>query len=105
MVCVMLSDPALPHAPSPVPTLVATSLLAVLDVVRLDTLLRLHAVKWLCFLLLEVDHFVRAPGHGWVGGAGQVCGSAGGCGSAGVGALLPVASFRCVPPQHVLPRS
>lgn len=34
MVCVLLSDPSLPHAPSPLPTLVVTSFLAVLDMVR-----------------------------------------------------------------------
>ena len=34
MVCVMLSDPSLPHAPAPLPTLIVTSFLGVLDMVR-----------------------------------------------------------------------
>ena len=34
--------------------------------IRLDTLLRLHAIKWLCFAFLEADHHLRAPGHGCV---------------------------------------
>ncbi len=33
MVCVLLSDPALPHSPAPLPTLVVTSFLGVLDMV------------------------------------------------------------------------
>ncbi|KAL4457441.1 hypothetical protein ABPG75_012306 [Micractinium tetrahymenae] len=65
MVCVLLSDPSLPHSPAPLPTLVVTSFLAVLDTIRLDTLLRLHTIKWLCFLFLEADHLMRAPGHSW----------------------------------------
>lgn len=39
--------------------------------IRLETLLRLQAIKWLCFLFLEADYFMRAPGHG--------CGLAWGC--------------------------
>jgi hypothetical protein len=34
MVCVLLSDPTLPHAPAPLPALVATAFLGVLDMVR-----------------------------------------------------------------------
>eukprot|EP00887_Chlorella_sp_A99_P002798 scaffold6.g2798.t1 len=101
MVCVILSDPALPHSPAPLSAMVVTSFLAVLDMVRrrvaacahpalagvpsgsrraphlrctlavacpgeqmrLDTLLRLHAIKWLCFLFLEADRCLRAPVH------------------------------------------
>ncbi|PSC69024.1 putative leucine-rich repeat receptor kinase [Micractinium conductrix] len=63
MVCVMLSDPSLPHSPAPLPTLIVTSFLAVLDMIRLDTMLRLSAIKWLCFLFQETDHLMRAPGH------------------------------------------
>ena len=32
--------------------------------IRLDTLMRLYAIKWLCFMFLETDHYLRAPGHG-----------------------------------------
>lgn len=106
MVCVLLSDPTLPHAPAPLPALVATAFLGVLDMVRkkegggrkdgegcacatrrmmlpccaphrfplappypgpqirLESLLRLHAVKWLCFFIVEADFWLRAPGHG-----------------------------------------
>ena len=42
MVCVMLSDPSLPHSPAPLPTLIVTSFLTVLDMVRL----RLRAGLW-----------------------------------------------------------
>lgn len=63
MVCVILSDPALPHSPAPLSAMVVTSFLAVLDMMRLDTLLRLHAIKWLCFLFLEADRCLRAPVH------------------------------------------
>ena len=38
MVCVMLSDPSLPHSPAPLPTLIVTSCLTVLDMVRLPAL-------------------------------------------------------------------
>ena len=62
MVCVILSDPNLPHSPVPLSTMVVTSFLAVLDMLRLGTLLELHVVKWLCFAFLEADHFMRAPG-------------------------------------------
>ena len=62
MVCVILSDPALPHSPVPLSTMVVTSFLAVLDMLRLGTLMELHVVKWLCFAFLEADHFMRAPG-------------------------------------------
>ncbi|KAL4440994.1 hypothetical protein ABPG77_010425 [Micractinium sp. CCAP 211/92] len=65
MVCVLLSDPALPHSPAPLPTLVVTSFLGVLDMIRLDTLLRLHAIKWLCFLFLEADRLMRSPDYSW----------------------------------------
>jgi hypothetical protein len=34
MICVMLSDPSLPHAPAPLPTLVVTAFLGVMDMVR-----------------------------------------------------------------------
>ena len=61
MVCVILSDPGLPHSPTPLSTLVVTSFLTVLDMVRLDTMLRLHVAKWLCFLLLEADLLWRLP--------------------------------------------
>ena len=33
MICVMLSDPSLPHAPAPLPTLVVTAFLGVMDMV------------------------------------------------------------------------
>lgn len=36
MVCVLLSDPTLPHAPAPLPSLVVTAFLGVLDTVRGD---------------------------------------------------------------------
>lgn len=62
MVCVILSDPALPHSPVSVSTMIVTSFLAVLDMLRLGTLIELHLVKWLCFAFLEADHFMRAPG-------------------------------------------
>lgn len=62
MVCVILSDPSLPHSPVSVSTMIATSFLAVLDMLRLGMLIELHIVKWLCFAFLEADHFVRAPG-------------------------------------------
>ena len=62
MVCVILSDPTLPHSPVPLSTMIVTSFLAVLDMLRLGTLLELHVVKWLCFAFLEADHFMRAPG-------------------------------------------
>ena len=29
--------------------------------VRLTTFLRLMTIKWLCFILLETDHWARAP--------------------------------------------
>lgn len=35
MICVMLSDPSLPHAPAPLPTLVVTAFLGVMDMVSL----------------------------------------------------------------------
>ena len=69
MACVVLSDPALPHAPLPLSAMVVTSFLAVLDMLRLDTLLRLHAIKWLCFAFLEADHLARAPGATRAGAA------------------------------------
>jgi len=62
MVCVILSDPELPHSPVSVSTMTVTSFLAVLDMVRLGTLIELHVVKWLCFAFLEADRFMRAPG-------------------------------------------
>jgi hypothetical protein len=62
MVCVILGDPALPHSPVSVSTMIVTSFLAVLDMLRLGTLIELHVVKWLCFAFLEADHFMRAPG-------------------------------------------
>lgn len=33
--------------------------------IRLESLLRLHVVKWLCFLIVEADFCLRAPGHWW----------------------------------------
>lgn len=36
--------------------------------IRLDTMLRLSAIKWLCFLFQETDHLMRAPGHRWAAG-------------------------------------
>jgi len=62
MVCVILSDPTLPHSPVSVSAMIVTSFLAVLDMLRLGTLIELHVVKWLCFAFLEADHFMRAPG-------------------------------------------
>jgi len=62
MVCVILSDTNLPHSPVPLSTMIVTSFLAVLDMLRLGTLLRLHSIKWLCFAFLEGDHYMRAPG-------------------------------------------
>ena len=62
MVCVILSDPTLPHSPVPTSTMIVTSFLSVLDMLRLGTLLESHVVKWLCFAFLEADHFMRAPG-------------------------------------------
>ena len=38
MVCVMLSDPSLPHSPAPLPTLIVTSFLTVLDMVSTASL-------------------------------------------------------------------
>lgn len=61
MVCVVLSDPTLPHSPIPRSTMIVTSFLAVLDMIRLGTLLQLQTIKWVCFAVLEVDHFLRAP--------------------------------------------
>lgn len=61
MVCVILSDPSLPHSPIPLSTMIVTSFLAVLDMLRLGTLLRLYTIKWMCFAFLEGDHFMRAP--------------------------------------------
>lgn len=54
MVCVILSDPTLPHSPVPLSTMIVTSFLAVLDMLRVETLLQLHAIKWMCFVFLEV---------------------------------------------------
>lgn len=62
MVCVILSDPTLPHSPVPLSTMIVTSFLAVLDMLRLDTLLRLHAINWMCFAFLEADRYMRVPG-------------------------------------------
>jgi hypothetical protein len=61
----------LPHADSDLPRPLLCSFVAALPCsallqIRLDTLLRLHAIKWLCFAFLEADHHLRAPGHGCV---------------------------------------
>lgn len=61
MVCVILSDPSLPHSPVPLSTMVVTSFLAVLDMLRMAALLQLQAIKWMCFAFLEADHYLRAP--------------------------------------------
>jgi hypothetical protein len=42
--------------------MIVTSFLAVLDMLRVETLLRLHTIKWMCFAFLESDHFMRATG-------------------------------------------
>lgn len=62
MACVILSDPTLPHSPIPLSTMIVTAFLAVLDMLRVSTLLRLHSIKWLCFLFLEADYYMRVPG-------------------------------------------
>jgi hypothetical protein len=65
MVCVILSDPSLPHAPWPVSAVAITSMLAVLDMMRFGTLLRLHSVKLMCFAFLELDRVSRARHSSW----------------------------------------
>lgn len=67
MVCVILSDPALPHSPTPLSAMVVTSFLAVLDMFRLETLLRLQSIKWVCLSLLEADRYLRLPSHSAAG--------------------------------------
>jgi hypothetical protein len=42
MVCVILSDPALPHSPTPLSAMVVTSFLAVLDMVRVTEPTGMH---------------------------------------------------------------
>lgn len=61
MSSVILSDPYLPHSPTPVSTMIVTAFLAVLDMFRLDTLLGLYSIKWVCFALLEVGQYMRVP--------------------------------------------
>jgi hypothetical protein len=59
IVCGILSDPGLPLSPTPLSTMVMTSFLEVLDMVRLETLLRLQLVKWACFAFLVADRAMR----------------------------------------------
>lgn len=62
MACMVLSDPRSPHSPVPLSIMLATTFLGVLDMFRFATLIKLHISRWFCFLLLEVDHYLRVPG-------------------------------------------
>lgn len=57
-----LHPAACPSGPWPQPQQGCPLALPCLQI-RLDTLLRLHAIKWLCFFFLEADRLMRAPGH------------------------------------------
>lgn len=62
MTCMVLSDPLSPQSAVPLSIMLSTTFLGVLDMFRLATLFRLHISRWICFLLLELDHYLRVPG-------------------------------------------